>query len=194
MVRVVGVLRVLGVLGVLGVPVLAAGAAVSLPDLQGHSVAVTAPAPDVKATVVVFISIECPVSNRYAPELRRLSDTYAARGVRFFPIYGNPAETVSEIQAHLRDYKYPGVPLRDPSHALVKAVGAQVTPEAAVFDASGALVYHGRIDNRYASLGVERPAATVHDLDAAIAATLAGTPIAEPVTQAVGCYLADFAR
>jgi len=177
-----------------GMVAAAAGAPVSLPDLQGRPVAVTAPAPDVRATVVVFISTECPVSNRYAPELRRLSDTYAAQQVRFFPIYADPSETMPEIEAHLRDYKYPGVPLRDPTHALVKAVGAQVTPEAAVFDASGALVYHGRIDNRYVNLGVERPAATVHDLDAAIAATLAGTPIAEPVTQAVGCYLADFAR
>jgi thiol-disulfide isomerase/thioredoxin len=187
-------IRILGSLGVFGVVAAAAAAPVSLPDLQGRPVAVTAPAPDVRATVVVFISTECPVSNRYAPELGRLSDKYGARGVRFFPIYANPAETISEIQAHLRDYKYPGVALRDTTHALVKQVGAQVTPEAAVFDASGALVYHGRIDNRYASLGVERPAATVHDLDAAIAATLAGTPIAEPVTQAVGCYLADFAR
>jgi thiol-disulfide isomerase/thioredoxin len=172
----------------------AAAGPISLPDLKGHQIQPLAPATGVRATVVVFISIECPVSNRYAPELERLSDKNVAKGVRFFPVYANPAEQVPDIETHLRDYGFPGHALRDPGHALVKVVGASVTPEAAVFDAKGALVYHGRIDNRYVSLGVERPSATVHDLDDALAATLSGAPVAQPVTQAVGCFLADFVR
>jgi Redoxin len=171
-----------------------AEAALTLPAVDGAAVDPVAPTAGVRATVVVFISAECPVSNRYAPELRRLRDKYGAQGVRFFPVYANPAEGAAAIAQHLRDYGYPGRALRDPVHAFVKRVGAQVTPEAALFDAAGTLVYHGRIDNRYASLGVERPAATVHDLDDAVAATLAGRAVADPVTQAVGCYLADFAR
>jgi hypothetical protein len=68
-----------------------------------------------------------------------------------------------------------------------------VTPEAAVY-ASGRIVYHGRIDDRYVDLGLERPSPTVHDLGDALAAVLAGRPVKHPVTQPVGCFIADFRR
>jgi hypothetical protein len=83
--------------------------------------------------------------------------------------------------------------LRDPDHALVKAAGATITPEAAVF-AGGRFVYRGRIDDRYVDLGVERPAATKRDLAEALAAVIAGRPVTPPTTQAVGCFIADFVR
>ena len=83
--------------------------------------------------------------------------------------------------------------LRDPTHALVKFVGATVTPEAAVY-AGGRVVYRGRIDDRYVDLGVERPAPTRHDLADALTASLAGKPAPHATTQAVGCFIADFAR
>jgi hypothetical protein len=55
-------------------------------------------------------------------------------------------------------------------------------------------VYLGRIDDRYVNIGLERPAATRHDLQDALTAVLSGARISEPTTQAVGCYIADFAR
>src|ERR1043165_1536164 len=39
------------------------------------------------ATVLLFLGHECPISNRYAPELRRLHDKFAPRGVRFWLVY-----------------------------------------------------------------------------------------------------------
>ena len=77
--------------------------------------------------------------------------------------------------------------------ALVKFSGATITPEAAVY-AGGRVQYRGRIDDRFVDFGVDRPAAIEHDLQDAIAAILAGKPVAQPETQAVGCYIADFAR
>ena len=65
------------------------------------------------------------------------------------------------------------------------------TPEAAVFDATGRLVYHGRIDDRWVEIGKARPQAQTHDLEDAIAAVLAGRPVARAETRAVGCTLAD---
>ena len=70
--------------------------------------------------------------------------------------------------------------------------GAVVTPEAAVFDRLRALAYHGRIDDEYVSLGVERPSANRHDLADALAAVVAGHAPAESTAPAVGCYIADF--
>jgi hypothetical protein len=148
---------------------------------------------DIKAIVFLFTSTDCPISNRYAPEVLRLATKFAPRGVLFRLVYPDPADKRSAILDHMTAFAYAGATpaLRDPNHALVKFTGVTVTPEAAVY-AGGRIVYHGRIDDRYVDLGLERPAATVHDLDEALIAVLAGRPVKHPVTQAVGCYIADF--
>jgi hypothetical protein len=103
-------------------------------------------------------------------------------------------EPVTAIRRHVKDYNYPMRALRDPRQELAKVAGATITPEAAVFDARGRVMYRGRIDDRYVSLGVERPAATRRDLDEALTDIIAGKAPREAATQAVGCFIADFAR
>ena len=103
-------------------------------------------------------------------------------------------EPAAAIRRHLKDYSYPMRALRDPRQELAKVAGATITPEAAVFDARGRVLYRGRIDDRYVSLGVERPVATRHDLDEALTDIVAGQAPRQAATQAVGCYIADFAR
>jgi hypothetical protein len=97
----------------------------------------------------------------------------------------------ANIQDHTKAFGYPGRALRDPQHLAVTLTQARVTPEAAVFDASGKMVYRGRIDDRYVDLGLERPAATKRDLEDALNAVLSGRSVEQPVTQAVGCFLVD---
>jgi hypothetical protein len=144
-----------------------------------------------KATVLVFVRTDCPITNRYAPELLRLASVYSLRSVSFWLVYPDPDEAPRHIQEHMREYNLPGRSLRDPHHVLVKEAHATVAPEAAVFNANGHLVYHGRIDNRYVDIGKARPIATVHDLQDAIEAVLDGKPVRQPETRAVGCSLAD---
>jgi hypothetical protein len=144
--------------------------------------------------VLVFTSIECPISNRYAPEIRRLQKDFAARGVRLSLVFANPQETPGAIREHVKAFGYDANVIRDTGSDLVKRTGVTVTPEAAVFDARGRLVYRGRIDDRYADVGIDRQTATTHDLEDAVAATLAGRAVQPARTRAVGCYLADFAR
>lgn len=151
-------------------------------------------APGVKAIVFLFTSTDCPISNRYAPAVRRLYEAFAARGVRFWLVYPNPSDAPAAIRTHLKEYGYPMAALRDPHQDLVARAGATVTPEAAVFDTQGRMLYRGRIDDRYVEVGVDRPFATTHDLEEAIASVVAGRPVSHPTTHAVGCYLADFLR
>lgn len=165
-----------------------------LPDLNDRLVDPFQTAPGVKAIAFVFVSVDCPISNRYAPELRRLDDRFASRGVAFRLVYPNPAESPAMIRAHMKDYNLPGTAIRDPKQALARFADATITPEAALYDAASRRVYRGRIDDRHVSLGLERPSATRHDLEDALAATLAGARVAAPTTQAVGCFIADFAR
>lgn len=165
-----------------------------LPGIDGKLVDPFEQSSGTKATVLLFVSTDCPISNRYAPDVRRLHDQYANDGVVFRLIYPNPADTVDDIRDHLKSFSYPGTALRDLHHDAVKRAGVTITPEAAVYDSHGRLTYRGRIDDRYSAVGVERATATRHDLQDAIAATIAGKPVTPRFTQAVGCYVADFVR
>ena len=165
-------------------------ARVSLLDLDGRPIGLLG-STDAQASVFLFVRSDCPISNRYAPELRRLATKFAPRGVAFYLIYPDPLESPDMIRAHIRDYNYPGTPLRDPDHRLVRITEARVTPEAAVYTPDNRLVYRGRIDDWYVDFGKPRAAATTHDLEDALEAVLGGRPVAGARTTAVGCFIGD---
>jgi hypothetical protein len=111
--------------------------------------------------------------------------------VHFRLVYPNPLDSAADIAAHISTYAYPPIAQHDPNHELVKLTGATITPEAAIFDRKGRLVYVGRIDDRFVELGRERPVATRHDLRDALSAVVAGKSVRSVRTQAVGCFIAD---
>ncbi len=142
-----------------------------------------------KPVVLLFIRTDCPISNRYAPLIKKMSTEYGAK-VAFWLVYPNRSITAEKIRQYERDFGYQLPSLRDSQHVLVAQARAQVTPEAAVFDANHHLLYHGRIDDLYQDFGRARSAATTHELDDAIQAALNGKkpPANAP---AIGCYIAD---
>jgi Flp pilus assembly protein TadD len=161
-------------------------------DLDGRPVDPLAPAAGVRATAFIFTTTDCPIANRYAPEIERLYAAYRERGIRFWLVYVNPREDAAAIRAHARQFSLSVPRLRDVEHALVGRFGISVTPETAIVDASGQVAYRGRIDDRYTGLGVDRPVATRREFDEALAAIVAGRAVPEARTQAIGCYVADF--
>jgi thiol-disulfide isomerase/thioredoxin len=158
-------------------------------DLAGQAVDPFRANPD-KPVVLIFVRTDCPISNRYAPTIQRLSAQYADK-VAFWLVYPDKSESSAAIERHLHDYGYKLPALHDPQHMLVKLGQAQVTPEVAVFDASGQLVYHGRIDNWYVTFGHPRPAPTTHELDDALQAVLKGGKPAVAAASGIGCYISD---
>jgi len=169
--------------------------AVLVQSLSGAPLdALQAPA-GTKAIVFLFTSTDCPISNRYAPEVRRIAEAFGSKGVAFRLVYPNPSEDARAIREHMAAYAYEGIAeaLRDPKLALVKFAGATVTPEAVVV-VGGNVVYRGRIDDRYVDLGRERPAPTRRDLFDTLTAILDGKPVPLAKTQAVGCFISDLAR
>lgn len=143
------------------------------------------------ATVLLFVRSDCPITNRYAPELSRIAKEFSRDHVNFWLVYADRSESPDSIRNHIGQYHFPGTPVRDPEHRLVLRAQATVAPEAAVFDTAGRLQYHGRIDDRYVDVGRARPAAKVHDLEDAIHDVLAGKAVSHPETRAFGCSLAD---
>jgi thiol-disulfide isomerase/thioredoxin len=143
-----------------------------------------------KVVVLVFVRTDCPVSNRYAPTIQKLRAEHEGNAA-FWLVYPDKAETAEVIRKHDDEYGYKIAALRDPEKVLVKESEAQITPEAAVFDARGHLVYHGRIDNLYEDIGRARTIATTHELEDAIEAAASGKKPAVSTAHAVGCYISD---
>jgi peroxiredoxin len=151
------------------------------------------PATD-QVVVLLFTRTDCPISNRYAPEVRRLHDEYAKRGVKFWLVYPDKSETLGKMEQHRAEYGYPMEALHDPKHEWVKRAKATITPEAAIFvreRSQWKLVYHGRIDDRYVDYGKARAEPSRRDLAEVLDAVLAGRPAPFAYAKAIGCYLAD---
>jgi peroxiredoxin len=176
-----------------GCPARVTPARLTLTDLDGGQVR---PLAHLEASAVVFLfaRTDCPISNRYAPEVSRLFDKFAGRGVKFWLVYPDPDEAIGSIRVHMEEYGYAFGALLDPGHELVKLTGARVTPEAAVYarGKSGArLVYRGRIDDRFVDFGKARPTPTVRDLEETLEAILQGRPVAYREARAVGCFIPE---
>jgi len=141
-----------------------------------------------KAVVLVFTRSDCPISNRYAPELERLYRAYSPRGVEFLLVYPEAGLTEAAMKAHQREYGYTIPAVLDGAHEYVNRAGARVTPEAVVF-VGGKIVYRGRIDDWFIDIGKARQHAGTHDLDDALSAVLAGRTPAVRETHAIGCAI-----
>ena len=145
--------------------------------------------PERKATVLVFIMPDCPISNSYAPEIRRICSDYEKKKIAFFIVHPDPDVTAEQAKTHAKEYGYSCPVLRDPTHVLVKKTGVTTAPEVAILAGDGKLAYRGRIDDWYVDYGKRRSEPTRHDLREALDAILRGAAVANPMTKAIGCPL-----
>jgi len=137
-----------------------------------------------KATVFVFLSCQCPVSNLYTPRLVSLAAAYSTRGVPFFAVYSDRQESLPDVIAHARQHglKFPVV--HDDRNVIADHLGAKVTPEAIIVDDTGTVRYRGRIDDNAVTTRV-----TAHDLQEALDAVLTDQPVVHPDVPAFGCVI-----
>jgi mono/diheme cytochrome c family protein len=145
------------------------GGAVSLETLKGA-----------KATVVVFLSFECPVAVSYTEPLSELATQFKDRGVNVVGVL------IGDDDKAVAGYKLSFPVYRDSGPAADK-LQAEYTPETFVFDADLKMRYRGRIDDAYAARLKRNWQVKSRDLADALDAVLAGKPVANPVTQPVGC-------
>lgn len=142
-----------------------------------------------KAIVILSLATDCPISNAYAPAMVRLEQDFGPRGVRFLGVHCDTDVTAGIAAKHAADYRIGFPILLDPEQLLARPAGVQVTPEAVVLLPSGEIVYRGRIDDRYQTLGRRREEPTTHELASAIAAVLAGQRPSPATAKATGCPL-----
>jgi peroxiredoxin len=142
-----------------------------------------------RAVVLAFISIDCPISNSYAPELQRVRADYSGRGIKFYAVQPDANRELEDDRKYVADFGYTFPLLLDPRQTLTRIAKASIMPQVVVLSSHGDILYSGRIDDRYVAIGNARYAATRNDLREALDAVLAGKPVAHPKTQAVGCVI-----
>jgi len=135
-------------------------------------------------TVLLFISVQCPVSNAYNERMEKLAQDFKAKGINVIGINSNVAEDAAAAKAHAAEHKLSFTILKDVGNKIADKLGATVTPEAYFLDANNKLVYHGRIDN-------SRNAAEVQsqELRNAMDAVVAGKAVEKTEAKAFGCSI-----
>lgn len=160
---------------------------VSLTDTAGTTSALKENAGQT-ATVAVFLSFDCPVSNSYATTLIDLHKKYSEKGVKFLAVV--PGETEpAKLAKKAAEFKYPFPVFIDPKLTVAEAFKATVTPEAFVLDHNLVMRYRGRIDNAYSGRLKKNPQVTERDLDTALEAITSGKVVTTPATRAIGCHI-----
>jgi peroxiredoxin len=135
-------------------------------------------------TVLLFIAVQCPVSNAYNERMEKLAQDYRARGINVIGINSNVKEDAAAVKAHAAEHNLTFTILKDPGNKIADKLGASVTPEAYFLDANNKLLYHGRIDNARNPEQIE-----TSDLRNALDAALAGKAIEKTEAKAFGCTI-----
>lgn len=132
--------------------------------------------------LLFFVGAECPVSNFYAPEIGRLGRRLPGAALVYAEAYG-------AARAHAAEYGL-GLPVRsDPQGVLAKTCGVERVPTAVLLGADGAVLYRGRIDDRYSPEGKRRDEPRTRDLEAALDAVASGRLPSVRETPVFGCPL-----
>lgn len=139
-------------------------------------------------TVVVFLGLECPISQKYVPALNALANAYSGKDVRLRAVVPGKVKK-SELRRFIREYR-PAFPVSvDRKYGWVAALKATVTPEAFVLDDRSHVRYRGAIDDWFFELGGYRKAAGQTYLADAIDAVMRGENPAVKETNALGCSI-----
>ena len=141
--------------------------------------------------VVAFICNHCPFVQHVAGELSALSKDLPAQGVAMVAISSNdvaayPADSPEAMAAEAARQGWAFPYLYDEDQSVAAAYRAACTPDFFLFDGDRRLVYRGQLDASRPGNGLP---VTGSDLRAAVAAVLAGEPVAEDQRPSLGCNI-----
>jgi peroxiredoxin/mono/diheme cytochrome c family protein len=147
-----------------------------------------------KAIVLVFLGVECPLSNQFVPVLTELYKQYESKGAAFVGINANSQDTLERVAAHARRQTIPFPVVKDVGNKVADQLGARRTPEAFLIDPSSVIRYQGRIDDQF-GIGYARAGKpTRRDLAIALDEMLENKPVSTPRTAATGCRIGRVAK
>ena len=142
-----------------------------------------------KATVFIFLSSECPISNSYMTQLGELAAEFAKNDIIFYGVISDPGVSSADAKKFADDYKFTSPILMDSKQVLASLLKAHITPEVFIISGRGKIEYQGRVDDRFVALGKGRVKARHKDLRNALANIAEGKKIKTPRTKVIGCWI-----
>ncbi len=139
--------------------------------------------PKLPPGVYIFYSPECPICAEYFRTIERLHAKYS-KFAEFYLVVSDKA-SASKLK---REFKTSCRIIEDMSGSLQKELNATVMPQVFLLNQER-VIYSGRIDDRYQSIGNRRTVIRSFDLENALAALAKGEKTQLKSTTAVGCFL-----
>lgn len=145
---------------------------------------------DAIAVVLFTQGCGCPIVRQSVPELNRLRDAYADKGVVFFMINANPQDTHADASKEAAEFEIAMPILMDPTQDIVRSLASDRTAEAIVIDPKDKwrIVYRGPVDDRF-GYGARKNKADHRWLQDALDARLAGEAVDVARVGTKGCLI-----
>ena len=96
-------------------------------------------APLPKAVCLLFLGVECPVSNTMSQEFARLHKEYGPKGDLIVGVYTEPDFSPAKAATHAKEYSLAFPIVLDPKQTLAGQTKITLVPEAAILDAIACL-------------------------------------------------------
>ncbi len=93
----------------------------TLPDTNGKDHAL-ASLKGKNGTVLIFIAVQCPISNAYNERMEKLAQDYKARGISVVGINSNVSEPADSVKAHASAHNLTFVILKDNGNKIADAL------------------------------------------------------------------------
>jgi len=133
---------------------------------------------------------ECKICREYGPEINELYKIYGSEEIEFVGVFPNFSSKKENIEKFKHEFDL-GFELKtDYFKKLSKKFKANVLPEVFVYDHTlDKIIYSGRIDDRYVSIGQRRRIIKTFDLRTTLDNIISKKDILISRTQPIGCFI-----
>jgi len=143
-----------------------------------------------KITVYIFLLDECKICREYAPELNNIYESYKTADIEFVGVFPNFSSKRENIEKFRAEFDIEFELKTDYFKKLSKKFDAKILPEVFVYDNEKAkILYSGRIDDRYVSIGQRRRVIKTYDLKRTLDNIISQNDILITRTAPIGCFI-----
>ena len=164
----------------------------NLKNVDGKMVSLSA-LQDNKGAIVIFTCNHCPFSIAYEDRIIALHQRYSQLGYPVIAINPNdpsiaPGDSYDKMIERAAEKKFPFVYLYDETQKIASSYGASRTPHVYLLQKEGnsyKVAYIGAIDDNTEDVSAVKK----NYVQKALGELMAGKPVSEPSTKAIGCSI-----